>query len=61
MFIERLKAKVLDSAEIYFKQKAQSIRRVVCGNFQTQEEAYNELRKIHKDEELKDAWVYKYN
>ena len=61
MFIERLKAKGLDSAEIYVKQKAQSIRRVVCGNFQTQEEAYNELRKIHKDEELKDAWVYKYN
>ena len=61
MFIERLKAKGLDSAEIYVKQKAQSIRRVVCGNFQTQEEAYNELRKIHKDDELKDAWVYKYN
>jgi hypothetical protein len=61
MFIERLKAKGLDSAEIYVKQKAQSIRRVVCGNFQTQEEAYNELRKIHKNEELKDAWVYKYN
>ena len=61
MFIERLKAKGLDSAEIYVKQKVQSIRRVVCGNFQTQEEAYNELRKIHKDEELKDAWVYKYN
>ena len=61
MFIERLKAKGLDSAEIYVKQKAQSIRRVVCGNFQTQEDAYNELRKIHKDEELKDAWVYKYN
>ena len=61
MFIERLKTKGLDSAEIYVKQKAQSIRRVVCGNFQTQEEAYNELRKIHKDEELKDAWVYKYN
>ena len=61
MFIERLKAKGLDSAEIYVKKKAQSIRRVVCGNFQTQEEAYNELRKIHKDEELKDAWVYKYN
>jgi septal ring-binding cell division protein DamX len=61
MFIERLKGKGLDSAEIYVKQKAQSIRRVVCGNFQTQEEAYKELRKIHKDEELKDAWVYKYN
>ena len=61
MFVERLKGKGLDSAEIYVKQKAQSIRRVVCGNFQTQEEAYKELRKIHKDEELKDAWIYKYN
>ena len=61
MFIERLKEKGLDSAEICVTQKAQSIRRVVCGNFQTQEEAYKELRKIHNDEELKDAWVYKYN
>ena len=61
MFIERLKEKGLDSAEICITNKTQTIRRVVCGNFQTQEEAYKSLREIHKHEELKDAWVYKIN
>ena len=61
MFIERLKGKGLDSAEICTTNRTQVIRRVICGNFQTQEEAYKALRKIHKDEELKDAWVYKLN
>lgn len=61
IFIEKLKKKGLDSAELYTKNKVQPIRRVVFGNYQTQEEAYNALRKIHKDEELKDAWVYKLN
>ena len=61
IFIEKLKKKGLDSAELYTKNKVQPIRRVVFGNYQTQEEAYNVLRKIHKDEELKDAWVYKLN
>ena len=61
LFVERLKEKGLDSVEIYTKSKAQTIRRVICGNFQTQEEAYKSLREIHKHEELKDAWVYKFN
>ena len=61
LFIERLKGKGLDSAEICTTNKTQAIRRVICGNFKTQEEAYKTLRNIHKDEELKDAWVYKLN
>ena len=61
MFIERLKKQGLDSAEICTKNKNQTIRRVICGNFQTQEEAYTALRNIHKNDELKDAWVYKLN
>ena len=61
IFIDKLKAKGLDSVELYTKTKVQSVRRVVCGSYTTQEEAYNALRKIHKNEELKDAWVYKYN
>ena len=59
IFIEKLKKKGLDSVELYTKSRVQPIRRVICGNFQTQEDAYKALRKIHKDEELKDAWVYK--
>lgn len=61
IFIEKLRKKGLDSVELYTKSRVQTIRRVVCGNYQTQEEAYNALRKIHKNEELKDAWVYKLN
>lgn len=61
IFIEKLKKKGLDSVELYTKSRVQTIRRVVCGNYQTQEEAYKALRKIHKNEELKDAWVYKLN
>jgi septal ring-binding cell division protein DamX len=61
IFIEKLRKKGLDSAELYTKNRVQPIRRVVFGNYQTQEEAYKALRKIHKDEELKDAWVYKLN
>lgn len=61
IFIDKLKAKGLDSVELYTKNKVQSIRRVVCGSYTTQEEAYKALREIHKNEELKDAWVYKYN
>ena len=61
IFIEKLKKKGLDSVELYTKNRVQTIRRVVCGNYQTQEEAYKALRKIHKNEELKDAWVYKLN
>ena len=61
IFIEKLKKKGLDSVELYTKSRVQPIRRVVCGNYQTQEEAYKALRKIHQNEELKDAWVYKLN
>ena len=46
LFIERLKGKGLDSAEICTTNKTQ---------------VYKALRNIHKDEELKDAWVYKLN
>ena len=60
IFIDKLKAKGLDSVELYTSNKVQSIRRVVCGSYSTQEEAYHALRRIHKDEELRDAWVYKY-
>jgi cell division septation protein DedD len=61
IFIDKLKAKGLDSVELYTSNKVQSIRRVVCGSYSTEEEAYHALRRIHKDEELRDAWVYKYN
>lgn len=57
MFIEMLKKKGLDSAEIYMHN---DVRRVVCGNFQTPNEAYIALRDIHQAKGLEEAWVYKY-
>ena len=57
MYIEMLKKKGLDSAEIYMHN---DVRRVVCGNFQTPNEAYIALRDIHQAKGLEEAWVYKY-
>ena len=57
-FIESLQKKGYQESEVYIHN---NITRVVYGNFETQEDAYNTLRKIHKDKALHDAWVYKYN
>ena len=58
IFIESLQKKGYQESEVYIHN---NITRVVYGNFETQEDAYNTLRKIHKDKALHDAWVYKYN
>ena len=58
MFVEILKKKGLDSAEVYMHN---NVRRVICGNFQTQSEAYQALYQINKNKGLEEAWVYKFN
>ena len=58
MFIDILKKKGLDSAEIYIHN---DVRRVICGNFQTPNDAYVALQAIHKHKELGEAWVYHFN
>ena len=58
MFIDMLKKKGLDSAEIYMHK---DVRRVICGNFQTPNDAYLALQAIHKHKELGEAWVYHFN
>ena len=57
-FIESLQKKGYQESEVYIHN---NMTRVVFGNFETQQDAYNMLRKIHKDKALQDAWVYKYN
>ncbi len=57
-FIEMLKQKGIDSVEIYMHN---DVRRVICGNFPTANDAYIALKSIHKHKELNEAWVYKYN
>lgn len=56
-FIELLKKKGIDSAEVYMHK---DVRRVICGNFQTPNDAYIALRSLHQHQELAEAWVYKY-
>ena len=58
IFIESLQKKGYPESEVYIHN---NMTRVVYGNFETQQDAYNMLRKIHKDKALQDAWVYKYN
>ena len=58
MFVEILKGKGLDSAEVYMHN---NVRRIICGSFQTPDEAYQALSKITKNKGLEDAWVYKFN
>lgn len=58
IFVDILKKKGLDSAEVYMHK---NVRRVICGNFQTQSEAYQALVHISKNKGLEDAWVYKFN
>ncbi len=58
-FIEILQKKGIDSARLYTHKE--EVRRVVCGNFETPEEAYQALREIHRNKGLEDAWVYKLN
>ena len=56
-FIELLKKKGIDSAEVYMHN---DVRRVICGNFPTPNDAYIALRSLHQHKELAEAWVYKY-
>ena len=58
MFIDMLKQKGLDSVEIYMHK---DVRRVIYGNYQTQNEAYLALQSIHKHKELGEAWVYHFS
>ncbi|MBP5777689.1 MAG: SPOR domain-containing protein [Prevotella sp.] len=58
MFIDMLKQKGIDSAEIYVHN---DVRRVIYGNYQTPNDAYIALQSIHKHKELGEAWVYRFS
>lgn len=57
-FVADLREKGYENVRVYIRNK---ITRVVYGRFDTQNEAYNELRKIHRNRRLEEAWVYKFN
>ena len=56
LFVKKLQDKGISNARVYLSN---NIRRVICGQFSTEAEAYRELQKVHRNEELADAWVYK--
>lgn len=57
-FVEELQEKGYKESEVYIHN---DVTRVIYGNFETQSDAYNALRKIHREKGLEEAWVYKFS
>ena len=57
-FVSILHKKGFADARVYHNN---NIRRVVCGSFKTEAEAYQQLQVVHKTEGLSEAWVYKFS
>ena len=56
-FVEELQKKGYTKSEVFIHN---NITRVVYGNFETQSEAYDTLRKVHRIKGLEEAWVYQF-
>ena len=57
-FVDDLRQRGYEESEVYIHK---DVTRVIFGNFQTQVDAYDALRKIHREKGLEEAWVYKFN
>ena len=57
-FVKKLQAQGYTSARVHINK---NVRRVVFGNYPTEAEAYNQLHKVHQNQDLAEAWVYKLN
>jgi len=57
-FINKLAKRGYEGAEIYIHN---DVTRIVYGHYDTQADAYNQLQKITKEQDLEESWVYKYN
>lgn len=55
-FVTLLQKKGIHDARVYLNHNT---RRVICGSFQTEAEAYKQLHHIHQMQDLEEAWVYK--
>ena len=56
-FVEELQKKGYAKSEVYIHN---NVTRVVYGIFETQSEAYDTLRKVHRIKGLEEAWVYQF-
>ena len=57
-FVEYLQKKGYDNVEIYVHN---NITRVIYGNYATQNDAIDDLRSFHRNKDLTQAWIYKFN
>lgn len=55
-FVKELQQKGIEDVRVYVHN---NIRRVICGSYTTEAEAYRQLQNVHQHEKLGDAWVYK--
>ena len=53
-FIERLQKQGYEQAEIFERN---NIRRVIYGHYASENDAYNDLRRFHRQSETAEAWV----
>lgn len=56
-FVEELQKKGYVNSEVYIHN---DVTRVIYGIFETQSEAYDTLRKVHRIKGLEEAWVYQF-
>ena len=57
-FVKKLKSEGIADARVFVHNH---VRRVVCGQYTSEGEAYRQLQAIHQHDGLAEAWVYKYN
>lgn len=57
-FVKILQEKGISDARVYINSN--KIRRVVCGSFQSEAEAYQQLHVVQKTAGLSESWVYKF-
>lgn len=55
-YVKKLKAHGYEDAEVY---EHNNVVRVVFGAYKTEEEAYQQLKKMNNQDEFSEAWVYK--
>ena len=53
-FIERLQKQGFEQAEVFERH---NIRRVIYGHYASENDAYNDLRRFHRQSETAEAWV----
>ena len=53
-FVEELQKKGYTESEIFIRN---NVTRVIYGNYASEQDAYNDLRRIHRNKDLAEAWV----